>query len=290
MLIDAHVHLQEEAILDRLRTVMGDCAQEGVGLMICNGTRPSDWADVAAIAERYEQVVPCFGVHPWYVSEAGDLWEQELRDFLSRHSSAVGECGIDRWVEPRDEKRQEEVFRRHLQIAKEIGRPAMVHCLRAWGWLMEILETADRPDTMLIHSYGGSAELVPKLVAYGAFFSFSGNIFETKRKKLRDVVREIPPDRLLIETDAPAMLPPWGKQTETDLGDDPALAAALAATMGKKRYEVVTRAGEVQNHPANLPVVYDAIAGLVGCNAGDLRLQVKENARQFLGDLWDARR
>lgn len=269
MLIDAHVHLQDPAIIDRLDEVMATCQTEGIELLLCNGTRPSDWSDVAAIASRYTQVVPCYAVHPWYVHEAGEGWETELRDFLSRRASAVGECGIDRWIEPRDEPLQERIFRRHLQIAAELGRPCMVHCLRAWGWLMDVLASEEKlPPALLMHSYGGSAELVEPLCRYNAYFSISGSIFEAKRQKLRDAAMTIPLDRLLVETDAPALLPP--EQL--------------------RRYHVTTGSGEMQNHPANLPMVYQGLAELLGVPLHELKGQVEANAREFLGDLFDVRR
>lgn len=268
MLIDAHVHLQEPALLDRMDEVMRVCVGEGIGLMICNGTRPEDWPDVAAIASRHPEVVPAYAVHPWYVAEAGEAWETELRDFLKRHASAVGECGIDRWIEPRNEALQEAVFRRHLSIASELDRPIMVHCLRAWGWLLEILQSEKLPAAMLIHSYGGSAEMVAPLAKMNAYFSFSGAIFEPKRQKLRDAVKTIPLDRLLVETDAPALIPPEDRRS----------------------YHVMSREGEVQNHPANLRRVYEGIAELLGVPMPELVEQAKANAQRLLGDLWDERR
>lgn len=269
MLTDIHVHLQEKVLLDRIDEVMQACRAEGVKLLACNGTKPEDWADVAALAERYPEVLPCFGVHPWYVGEAGEAWEIQLRDFLQRHPDApVGEIGIDRWIEPRDEALQERVFRRQLHIARELDRVAMVHCLRAWGWLMEILQTEKLPRAMLIHSFGGSAEMIKPLAECNAYFSFAGSIFEPKRQKLRDACKAVPRDRLLIETDAPALIAPEGH----------------------RKYHVTDENGEVLNHPANLPYVYKGVAGLIGCSVDELREQVTANARAFLGGAWDARK
>lgn len=268
MLIDAHVHLQEPSLLDRLDDVMASCRAEGVKLMLCNGTKPADWADVAAIASKYEEVVPCFGVHPWFVQEAGELWESMLRDFLTRHESAVGECGIDRWIEPRDEALQERTFRRQLQLAAELNRPCTVHCLRAWGWLMDVLASEKRLPTMLIHSFGGSAELIEPLSGMNSYFSFAGSIFERKREKLRDAAKAVPLDRLLVETDAPALIPPEGR----------------------RRYQVVSADGEVQNHPANLPLVYEGLSELRGIQLAELKGQVEANMKRFLGGAFDVRR
>lgn len=272
MLIDIHVHLQEKVLREGIDEVMQACREEGVALQACNGTKPGDWAAVADLADRYPEVLPCFGVHPWYVGEAGDTWEVQLREYLARYPYApVGEIGIDRWIEPRDEALQERMFRRQLQIARELDRPAMVHCLRAWGWLLEILHGEKRPRTMLIHSFGGSAEMIKPLREMGAYFSFAGSIFEPKRQKLRDACKAVPRDRLLIETDAPALIAP----------------------AEHRKYHVMDETGEVQNHPANLPWVYVGVAELIGCTVQELRDQVASNAREFLGksmEAWNARR
>ena len=268
MLIDIHVHLQEQVLLDRVDDVMRECRESAGGdtRLLCNGTRPEDWADVAALSERFSEVIPAFGLHPWYVSKAGDYWEMELRDFLQRHRAAVGECGIDRWIEPRDEQLQERIFRRHLQIARELDLPIVIHCLRAWGWLMEILASEKLPRAMLIHSYGGSAEMIKPLKEFGAYFSFSGSIFEPKRQKLRDAAMSVPRDRLLVETDAPALIPPeqW------------------------RSHSVTTKDGEVQNHPANLKMVYAGLSDLLKWPMDELAGQVALNAKALLGELWNA--
>jgi len=268
MLIDAHVHLQEPVILDRLEQIISQCRGQGIGLWLCNGTRPADWGDVSAIAERYPEAVPCYAVHPWYVSEAGELWEAQLRDFLSRHASGVGECGIDRWIEPRDEALQERVFRKHLQIAHELDRPIMIHCLRAWGWLWDILNSEPLPPAMLLHSYAGPAEMIAPLARLNAYFSVSGAVFEAKRSKLRETLKAIPRNRLMLETDAPALIP----------------------SEEYRAYQLADEKGKTQNHPANLKSIYDGVASLLGCEQQELIQEVKENAQRFLGQFWDMRR
>lgn len=264
MLIDSHVHLQDTPLGPQADTVMADVRRVGVHRLLVNGEHPGDWPAVAHLAERFPEVIPFFGVHPWFVTQTPDDWETTLRGYLAKYPAGIGECGIDRWIEPRDEPLQERIFRRHLQIAAELQRPITIHILRAWGWFLEILASEPQlPERMLLHSYGGSIELIGQLAERGAYFSFSGSIFEPRRGRLRETLLAVPADRLLIETDAPAMLPPEGLRPFT-------------ATDEK---------GQLVNHPANLPTIYRAIAQLRGLSPEQLEQPVESNARSFLGDL-----
>jgi TatD DNase family protein len=264
MLIDIHCHLQDSPLREQSESVFSEIRRVAVSRLVCNGESPDDWPHVADLANRYPEVLPCFGVHPWFVHEAGDNWEPLLRDYLARYPAALGECGIDRWVEPRDEALQERLFRRQLQIAAELDLPIMIHVLRAWGWFTDILASEPKlPSRMLLHSYGGSPDLIKSFAAHGCYFSFSGNIVEPKRQKLRDALSAVPLDRLLIETDAPAMLPPEGFRT----------------------HQATRPNGEIVNHPANLPLIYTHIANHLRCPREQLEHQVEQNARTLLGGL-----
>lgn len=264
-MIDIHVHLQDPCLHQHLDAILAQTQRLGVATLVCNGTTPSDWPTVRALAEQHRCVIPCFGIHPWYVSHAPPGWEDQLVSLLTSQNAAVGEIGIDRWIEPRDESRQEDIFRRQLRIAHDLRRPAMIHCLRAWAWLQQILAEEKLPPAMLIHSYGGSVELIEELVAYNAFFSFSGSIFEPRREKARAALLAVPPDRLLLETDAPDMLPPESHRTHQAIDDT----------------------GAVRNHPANLARIYEGVAQLLGCSITQLQQQLAANAARLLGDLLD---
>jgi len=263
-MIDAHVHLQMAPLLEHAAEAVARARQQGVRRLVVNGTKPADWPQVAELASRFPEVIACFGVHPWEVSGCGDNWQNELARWLASTPSAVGEVGLDRWIEPRDEAAQERVFRLQLDLARRFDRPVMIHCLRAWDWLQRVFaEEMPLPRGFLLHAYGGSPEMIPHFARQGAYFSFSGSTFEAKRVKLREALRQMPADRLLIETDAPAMLPPAEMQPS----------------------HLVDAEGKPANEPANLPLVYAAAARLRGEPLEQLRLQVWHNAEAFLGVL-----
>ncbi|MCX5785001.1 MAG: TatD family hydrolase [Elusimicrobia bacterium] len=211
---DAHNHIQNYAgpVEDAAALLKADAA--GVELMLCNSTSPLDWQKVMGLAVAYKSIVPCFGLHPWFIREDEPGWLHNLESFLLHHaSSCVGEIGLDaakrveedEEVEEAEEPNitlQEGVFAAQLRLAKMLQRPACVHCVKAWGRMMKIIRT-ERPGAFMFHSYGGPAEMVEEFAALGAYFSFSASIMNPRREKLREALRAVPPERLLFETDAP---------------------------------------------------------------------------------------
>ncbi len=262
-LLDAHLHLADPAFADELPAILAAARAAGVSYFVANATCPADWSAVSRIALDHPGVIPCFGVHPWFVANLPPDWLDQLEQRLSQQPSAIGEIGIDRWIEPRDESVQERVFLAQLDLAARLHRPAMVHCLRAWGWLMDLLNTRPpNPAGILIHAYGGPADLIEPLIRHNAWFSFAGNIFEPKRHTARAAVVAVPLERLLVETDSPDMLPPPEFRSTTHRHN-----------------------GKDHNHPANLPLILGGIARLRGQSPDDLAAAVFENARRLFGSL-----
>jgi len=228
---DAHCHYQfaevPYAAVELARS-------EGVGYAVINGSSPADWADVAALAGRDPRNLPSFGLHPWDVPTAPAGWLDELRRVLLAHPAAgVGEMGLDRWIEGFDPVAQEEAFRAQLALAVELDRPLTIHCVRAIGPLMDILRATALPRRgFLLHSWNGPVELVPELARLGAYFSFSAHHLPERKAHLRvQFAAAIPPERILVETDAPALCP----APEYRVHELPASAE-----------------GVEQNHPSNL--------------------------------------
>ena len=204
---DAHCHYQfaevPYAAVELARS-------EGVGYAVINGSSPADWADVAALAVRDPRNLPSFGLHPWDVPTAPAGWLDELRRVLVAHPAAgVGEMGLDRWIEGFDPAAQEAAFRAQLALAVELDRPLTIHCVQANGPLMDIRRTTALPRRgFLLHSWNGPVELVPELARLGAYFSFSAHHFPERKAHLRDqFAAAIPRERILVETDAPALCP-----------------------------------------------------------------------------------
>lgn len=162
---------------------------------LCCATRPADWPALAALATADPRITPAYGLHPWYAAEAEGNWLAELENYLKAGPCCAGEMGLDL---ARPAPGQAEVFRAQLELARKYDRPAVIHCVRAWGKLLEILR-AVRPGRFLLHAYGGSPELVKELAALGAYFSFGSELLT--RPGSRAAHDTVPPDRLLYESD-----------------------------------------------------------------------------------------
>jgi TatD DNase family protein len=149
------------------------------------------------------------------------------------------------------------VFAAQVRIARDMHRPLTIHCLKAWGMLLEAFEREPPPERFLMHSFGGSIETARRLLPLGACFSFSGYFLHPRKRAVLEVFRKLPPDRILLETDAPDMAPPLELRTHH-----------LATDI---------------NHPANLPAIGRALASALDMAPNDLAQLTTANAAACFG-------
>jgi TatD DNase family protein len=265
-LLDAHNHLQDEAFGGRQDELMRQAAEAGVVRMVVNGATEEDWPHVLELAQRFPSAaIPSFGLHPRYITHRTSRWRETLINFLDLIPSAVGEIGLDRLVHGYDFDDQVEVFLWQLELAAERDLPVTIHCLRAYGRLFDLLRSTRKPDRgFLLHSYGGSPELLKEFLKMGAYVSISGQFAQDWKTRQRETFRHMPANRLLIETDAPYMLPAERCITHTLLD---------------------CRSNEPVNHPANLAAIYAFVAALRNEPVDELALRVRENFQCFFGPL-----
>ncbi len=259
---DAHCHLQDDRLsawLDQNR----DSMQAGsVRRWVANGTQPSDWESVLELGRQFGSVIPSIGLHPWYVNTVGKGWKETLEKYVDSTKCVVGEIGLDRWIDDYDIDAQTDAFVFQYRLARKQGRPVSIHCLRAWGLLLELLEKEGVSEAgFLLHSYGGPKELVEAFVALGARFSFSGYFALENQQRKRDAFLAVPGDRLLIETDAPDMLGPESVRAE--------LISDLS--------------GKAINSPRNLIRIYDYVAEMKGVSVEELARIVESNFKELFG-------
>ena len=277
-LYDAHQHFHFDPLIPHRAKLVKDLQDIGLRKAVVNATNEDEWPVVAALAREFDWVVPSHGIHPWDCGDRQPGWLEKLRAALVADPAAgVGEIGLDRWiidgVRPGDPRiagirvaplpEQIEVFAAQLALAAELNRAASIHCVQAFGAVLETLQKSPRaPRGFLLHGYGGPAEMVQTFVNLGAYFSFNIELEGTRHHQRRENFRHIPLDRLLVETDAPTK-PPTPECNRFPLPPGPD--------------------GREINHPANLVVAYEALATLRGLTVDALAAQVEQNfARLFL--------
>ena len=191
----------------------------GIGGMLTIGTRLDQFEQVRAIAERHDNVWCSVGVHPHEAKEEGQRTPDRLIE-ATRHAKVVGigETGLDFYYEHSPREEQAESFRAHIAASRETGLPLIVHTRNADAETGDILEEEHRKGTFpgLIHCFSSGRAVADRALALGLYISISGIVTFKAAEDLRAIVRDVPLDRLLVETDAPylAPVPKRGKTNE----------------------------------------------------------------------------
>lgn len=244
MLIDSHCHLDFPDFADELDEVVARAVGAGVGAMLTICTRLSTFDRVLAIAERFPNVYCSVGVHPHEAAAEAEIGEERLLA-LAAHPKVVGigETGLDYYYEHSPRSEQKAAFRAHIAAARRSALPLIVHSREADRDTIDILahEMGKGAYRGLIHCFSASREVAERAIELGLYISISGIVTFANATALRETVRALPLDRLLIETDAPylAPVPKRGKRNE------PAFiaytAARVAELMGLSAKELAAR-------------------------------------------------
>ncbi|HEX6111508.1 MAG TPA: TatD family hydrolase [Geminicoccaceae bacterium] len=230
MLVDSHCHLDFPALAEERDAVLARARAAGVGLMQTIGTRLETFEQVLAIAEANPDIYCSVGVHPHRAAKEPLDGPGQLTAWAAHPKViGIGESGLDYYYDHSPRDVQTDVFRLHIQAARQTGLPLIVHTRDADRDTAELLRAAmaEGPFTGVIHCYSSSPELGFAAVEMGLYLGIGGIVTFRKSDQLRATVRELPLERLLLETDAPYLAPePFrGKRNE------PAYVAHVAATL-----------------------------------------------------------
>ena len=247
MLVDHHCHLDRKEFAANRDDYVARAVAAGVGVIVTISTRIRRFAEVLAVAEAYETAYCSVGTHPHEAHTELDIPVEEIVR-LSRHPKvvAIGEAGLDYYHKHSTPQAQAEGFRRHIAAARKTGLPLEIHTRDADADTLAILrdEHAKGPFPAILHCFTGGRDLALGAVDLGLYVSFSGIISFKKSEALREIAREVPLDRLLVETDAPFLAPePYrGKQNEPAYVVHTAAALALARGISPDEIAVATTA------------------------------------------------
>ena len=199
--IDSHIHLQDykeknvQQIIKKMQT-------QSFKKIICVSSHPSDWDSIAEITNNNPDfIIPAFGIHPWYIDEVSEDWQNLLSNYLNNFPYAlIGECGLDN-LKAYDKELQENIFIKQIKIAEKYNRPLCVHSLKADNQLEKLLPQIS--VKFMVHAFNGSVEFLQKILKSGGYISISDAI--CKKKNHVDIIKQIPENKLLSESDGPYM-------------------------------------------------------------------------------------
>ncbi|WKC35965.1 TatD family hydrolase [Ectopseudomonas chengduensis] len=211
MLIDSHCHLDRldlaahggslDAALDAARAA-------GVGHFLCIGVSADNAATVKGLAERYVDVDCSVGVHPLDLEPGAEpALDWLLGELAHPKVVAIGETGLDYHYEPESAALQQASFRLHLEAARITGKPVIVHTREARADTLALLREAALPQAGVLHCFTEDWEMAKAALDIGFYISLSGIVTFRNAEALREVARQVPADRLLVETDSPYLAP-----------------------------------------------------------------------------------
>jgi TatD DNase family protein len=210
MLIDSHCHLDDPRYGEDLDAVLDRARRAGVGAMLTICTRLSEFAAVRAIAERRDDIWCSVGVHPHDAAEEG-IDDAGAIIPLTEHPKviAIGETGLDFHYDNSPRPDQRSSFARHIEACQETGLPLIVHTREADAETIRFLCDGAAGGNLrgVIHCFSTSREMAEKAVEFGFYISLSGIVTFNQAVELREIVRDLPLDRLMVETDAPYLTP-----------------------------------------------------------------------------------
>ncbi len=234
LLVDSHCHLDFPDFAEEgLAAIIARAVAAGVGYMQTISTYISKFDTIKSIAETYPNVFCSVGVHPHHSNEPAEQTTTQNIIGLSKHPKCIGigECGLDYYYDYSPREKQKDVFRQHIHACLETGLPLIVHSRDAEDDTINVIEEtrAGAPLKTLLHCFSSSHAMAVRALELGYYFSFSGIVTFPKSTELQQTAREVPLDRMLVETDAPFLAPPpyRGKRNE------PAYVTHVAAKLAE---------------------------------------------------------
>lgn len=234
LLIDTHAHLDDDRFAGDLPLVLARARDAGVTRTITIGIDRESNRAAVELAAKYPEVYASVSIHPNCVAAAtpADFDEMEELAATAPKVVAVGESGLDRYRDRTPFEMQEASFIRHLTLGRRLKKPVVIHCRDADADVVRVLRAdfaAHGPTPAVTHSFCGDAATAAACVELGLHFSLSGMLTFKANDALRAVVREIPLDRLLVETDCPYLAP----QAVRGKRNEPAFTVHTAAVLAQ---------------------------------------------------------
>ena len=218
MAIDTHAHLFDEAFDSDRNDVINRIVENKINKVVLVGFSKDTNLKAQELASKYDFIYPTAGYHP---SEANDISEadiMELEEFINKNKVyAIGECGLDYYWVKDNKEQQKWVFEEQIKLSIKYDLPLVIHCRDAVSDVYEMLKKYANKAKFVMHCYSGSLEMSREFIRLGGYISLGGPVTFKNAIVPKEVAKEVPLDRLLIETDCPYLAPtPYrGKRNES---------------------------------------------------------------------------
>lgn len=209
MIIDSHAHLSDERLIARVDEIHNGLADDGIESVFEVGYDLPSSKSAVELANKYDNIFAIIGTHP----HDADKYGEECEEFYLSHAGdkkvlAIGEIGLDYFYDKSERNIQRDVFARQIDLADKVNLPIVLHIRDAYGDAVDILsaQKSKLNHGVLLHCYTSSAEMIKQFNKFDCYYALGGAI-TFKNAKKDDVIKAIPEDRLLVETDCPYMTP-----------------------------------------------------------------------------------
>lgn len=209
MLFDSHAHIDDSRFdSDRLETIER-ARENGVTAIINIGADMASSARSVALAQAYEGIYAAVGIHPHDAKAAVNADYDRMAEWVDKEKKvvAIGEIGLDYYYDLSPREVQQEVFIRHIDLARQLRKPIIIHDRDAHGDVMNIVKKEAKGIIGVFHCYSGSLEMAKEVLKLGFYVSFAGPVTFAKSTKLKEIAAAVPLERLLVETDSPYLTP-----------------------------------------------------------------------------------
>lgn len=210
-LIDSHCHLDVSEFACDLPETLKRGREAGVMAFVVPAIDFASWPKLNELVHKHSELKPAYGLHPMFLERFHPSHLVALPDWLAKPECvAVGECGLDFFMANFNAPLQEMVFIEHIKLAKHFGKPLIIHARKSTERIIQLLKQYG-PVTGVVHSYSGSLEQAQQLIKMGCMLGIGGPISYPRSNRIRALVKEIPLEYILLETDAPDQ-PLFGEQ------------------------------------------------------------------------------
>lgn len=250
-LFDTHCHIDVPEFAADRGAVLARTRAAGVSRMVVPAIDAAGWPELVALCRKEEGLFPALGMHPIYIDRHRDGHVDALREWVARERPvAIGEIGLDFFIEETDRERQQELFEAQLAVAEAYRLPVLLHVRKAHDQVLQSLKRFRLPGG-IAHAFNGSLPQAEQYLALGFRFGFGGMLTYERSSKIRKMAKTLPLESIVLETDAPDMTP--------------------ASHQGER------------NSPEYLPEVVQHLAALRGMEVAEIAASTTANALKLFG-------